>query len=223
MCGRYTLFDTKELASRFNVANKYYGGPRYNVAPSQTMPVITMDRPRRRLELMQWGLVPSWAKDDKIGHKLINARSESVFERPVWRKVILRKRCLVPANGFYEWMREGAIEKKPYYIHPKDSSLFAFAGVWETWVDDSGKACSTFAILTTSPNKEMSTVHDRMPVILRHEDENWWLDPLVDHRSAIEPLLRSYADNELELLPVNKRVNSTEYDSDDLISPLNDR
>ena len=174
---------------------------------------------------MKWGLVPGWSKDPNIGYKLINARSESVFEKPMWRGVILHKRCLIPANGFYEWQKHehaGKTEKQPFYIHPKDTELFAFAGVWDEWHDAEGKKWKTYSILTTSPNKEMRAIHDRMPVILAPEDEDGWLEA-DDTRDNIEPFLRPYHDGGLEMFPVSTEVNAVKNNGKQLVYPLDSK
>ncbi len=157
------------------------------------MPVIIADELGQPcLELMQWGLIPAWAKDPSIGYKLINARDDTIFEKPMWRGLVLKKRALIPADGFYEWKRlpEGNKERKqPFYIRPKNKCVFSFAGVWETWKDVEGKELKTYSIITTAPNEEMSSVHNRMPVILHQEDEGSWLEPSKVKREEIEPFL----------------------------------
>lgn len=226
MCGRYTLHKkVDELAERFNVATMSADlRDNYNVAPGQIMPVITEDESgKRHLELMKWGLIPVWAKDPAIGYKLINARDDTIFEKPMWRSVILKKRAIIPADGFYEWKRpvEPKGKKQPFYIHPKQVDLFGFAGVWETWKDVEGKEWKTYSIITTDPNKEMASVHNRMPVILHQEDESSWLEPSKVTRDDIEPLLRPYEDNGLEMFEVSSDVNVTRNNDAKLIYPIN--
>ena len=229
MCGRYTLHQkTDAIATRFNLATiPGVISPNYNVAPGQTMPIITEDEQGRHLEFMKWGLVPVWAKDPKMGYKLINARSESIFEKPMWRSVIKRKRAIVPADGFYEWKKladqssKSKVAKQPYFIHPKQTDLFGFAGVWETWKDANGQELKTYSIITTEPNKEMCAVHDRMPVILHKEDEASWLSPdHNDDRSTIESLLRPYEDDGLDMYKVSVDVNAVQNNTNKLIYPL---
>jgi putative SOS response-associated peptidase YedK len=167
--------------------------------------------------MMRWGLVPIWAKDMKIGYKLINARAETVFDKPMWRNVIKRKRALIPASGFYEWKKDdqaGKPHKTPYYIHPKTMELFAFAGLWEVWHDAEGKEWKTYTIITTEPNKEMSGLHDRMPVILHPEDELPWLRA-GDTKEDIEKFLLPYEDNGLEIYEVSDEVNSPQNNRPD--------
>lgn len=226
MCGRYTLHKkAKDLAKRYNLATVQKNiQENFNVAPGQIMPVITADQSGEpHLELMKWGVIPAWAKDPSIGYKLINARDDTIFEKPMWRGLILRKRALIPADGFYEWKRlpEGNKERKqPFYIRPKQSDVFSFAGVWETWKDVEGKSLKTYSIVTTAPNAEMSSVHNRMPVILHQEDEASWLEPSKVKREEIEPFLHPYEDQGLEMYEVSKDVNSTANNDQHLIYAL---
>jgi len=215
MCGRYTLHTTDELEDRYRVEVSDAIRANYNVAPSQTMPVITEDG----LHMMRWGLIPKWAKDEKIGYKLINARSETVFEKPMWKGIIKQRRCLIPANGFYEWQKNGK-EKQPFYIHLPDDSVFSFAGLWETWEHD-GKSWETYSILTTTPNNEMESIHDRMPVILHKDDEAHWL--AADTQEDIEVLLRPYTDGKLETYEVSSDVNTIKVNNETLIGPMNSK
>lgn len=225
MCGRYTLHQkTDAIAKRFNLARTpAIVSENYNVAPGQLMPVITEDEQGRHFELMKWGLVPVWAKDPKMGCKLINARSESIFEKPMWRNVIKRKRAIIPADGFYEWKKstDPKGRKQPFYIHPKQTELFGFAGIWESWKNPDGQEIKTYSIITTEPNKEMRTIHDRMPVILHAEDEASWLSPAHnDDRGAIESLLLPYEDNGLEIYEVSADVNAVQNNTKELVYPL---
>lgn len=215
MCGRYDLHDYSELIEDYRVPSDVSLHPNYNVAPTQVMPVVTSDG----LKMMRWGLIPKWAKDEKIGYKLFNARSESVFEKPVWKGIITKRKCLVPANGFYEWQkREDG--KQPYYIHTKDRTMFMFAGLWETWRHDD-KEWQTYSILTTTPNQEMTSLHDRMPVILEKENYEQWLG--ADRQEDIEPLLLPYQDNGLDMYEVSKNVNVVRTNDDSLILPINSK
>lgn len=215
MCGRYALYDIQELENEYPIPKDFDIEPNYNAAPTQIMPVVT----EKGLELMRWGLIPAWAKDEKIGYKLINARSESVFEKPIWKALITRKKCLIPSNGFYEWKKEEG-GKRPFFIHPKDQKLFMFAGVWETWKHE-GREWNTYSILTTRPNSEMEDIHDRMPLILPKADWQQWLE--ADLREDIEPLLVPYEDNGLELFEVSKDVNIVKTNNDRLILPINSK
>ena len=187
------------------------------------MPVIVGSDQGPQRQMMQWGLVTTWAKEPSIGYKLINAQEDTIFDKPVWRTVILKKRCLIPADGFYEWKRpaEGTKgPKTPFYIHPKQESLFSFAGVWETWKDAEGLERATYSIITTEPNQEMASIHNRMPVILHREDEASWLEPSNQSRSGLEPLLRPYEDHGLEIYTVSDDVNSPRHNDKHLIYAL---
>lgn len=224
MCGRYTLYKTAQLAERFQTPRPAFVlKDSYNVAPGQFMPVIIQSEHGRTIEVMKWGLVPSWAKDMNIGYKMINARAESVFEKPAWRGPIKYRRCLVPATGFYEWQRLAEPRtKQPYFIHPKDRELFAFAGMYDVWHDHMGNELWSFTILTTGPNTEMASLHDRMPVILQHEDEAHWLDDTLP-QEAIQELLRPLPDNSLEMYPVSTDVNVVKNNENYLVYPINSR
>ena len=214
---------TADLAKRYNLATIPDSiSKNFNVAPGQVMSVITeSESGKPTIELMKWGLIPDWAKDPRIGYKMINARSETIFEKPAWRSVIKKKRCLIPADGFYEWKKQSdAKVKQPFYIHPKQFELFSFAGVWESWKDENNNEIRTYAIITTEPNKEMSSVHDRMPVILHPEDEASWLEPSKVTRDDIEPLLRPFEDNGLEIYEVSKDVNTVKNNDEHLIYAL---
>ncbi len=228
MCGRYTLHKKADnIAKRYKVASIPKDiHENYNVAPGQRMPVITEDEDgKRKIEVMKWGLIPVWAKDPKIGYKLINARDDTIFEKPMWRSVILKKRCLIPADGFFEWKKLPGgtkVRKQPFYIRPKQQDLFSFAGVWETWKDAEGLEWKTYSIITTDPNKEMKQVHNRMPVILHQDDESSWLSPSHNNdRGAIEALLRPWEDNGLELFEVSSDVNASRNNEAKLIYPIN--
>jgi putative SOS response-associated peptidase YedK len=221
MCGRYTLNKTADdVAKRFNLAKKPTGAkPNFNVAPTQTMPVITLnDDGKPQAELMKWGIPRMLGKD--LVKELINTRADKAFGG-FWRKTVMNHRCLVPATGFYEWKqsRDGKI---PFFIHPKDDDLFAFAGIWSVWKDQDGHELNTYSIMTTEPNQEMRSVHDRMPVILHPEDESTWIAPAhEDVRGAIEALLRPYEDNGLEMFEVSRDVNVVRNNYGELLTPIN--
>ena len=222
MCGRYTLHKkADEIAKHYNIATVPELRDNYNVAPGHIMPVITEDdKGAKHLELMKWGLVPFWAKDPKIGYKLINARDDSIFSKPMWRNVILRKRCLIPADGFYEWLAQPKLPKQPYFIYPKHEDIFSFAGVWDSWKDIEGKEWKTYSIITTTPNKEMTKIHSRMPIILEPDQESSWLAPDKTSREDIEPFMHPYKDNGLEMYKVSSDVNSTANNDEHLIYAL---
>lgn len=225
MCGRYTIYQTKELANRYRVddhdLDELLASLRanYNVAPGQTLPVVTQDE-ARHLKLYRWGFIPSWAKDKNIGYKMINSRAETVFEKPMWKGAVLKHRCLIPANGFYEWKGSGK-DKRPYYIYPKDQELFSFAGITSGWTDrNTGEIIESFSILTTSPNKEMESIHDRMPVILKPSDEDRWLDPSQNTPESIADLLVPMKDDSLDMVEVSRDVNSVRNNDEHLIYPI---
>ena len=224
MCGRYTLYKKIDiLAERFNVAKVAYDiNANFNVAPGQIMPVITQNETGRHLEMMKWGLIPKWAKDPLVGYRLINARDDGIFDKPVWRSVILHQRALIPADGFYEWQKPVTPKghKQPYYIQLKHPDLFAFAGVWETWQDIGGLEWRTYSIITTEPNHEIKPIHNRMPVILHPADEAAWLELTKDTKEQIAPLLKPYEDNGLALTKVSDAVNSTRNNNEQLIYAL---
>ncbi|OGM08174.1 hypothetical protein A2159_01690, partial [Candidatus Woesebacteria bacterium RBG_13_34_9] len=178
MCGRYTLANTANFKKRFGIIDKIPKfNESYNISPSTINPVIVRNSPNR-VVLMKWGLVPFWAKDPKIGFRMINARAEDISIKPSFRKPIRVQRCLVPSAGFYEWKKltlEDRSERVPFYIKMKQNDIFSFAGIYDIWKDVSGHEMKTYAIITTSANSQMSEIHDRMPVILRKEDEDTYL------------------------------------------------
>ena len=219
MCGRYSLICTDDLGNRFRVHLPTIGcRSRFNVAPSQTMPVVVQ---REEVELvpMEWGLVPHWAKDPSTARRPINARAETLAERPMFRGLLRHNRCLVPASGFYEWRKDGG-RKKPYYLRLKDGEIFAFAGLYDVWHDADGSALATYTIVTTAANEVVAPVHDRMPVILGRDDEERWIggDPLKEGELA--ELLRPYPAGPMEAYPVSTRVNSPSTDDPALVEPL---
>src|SRR5262245_13513854 len=181
MCGRYRLTAKERwLSSYFNIDSEDIAwAARWNIAPTQDVAVIRQDpkEPKRRFTLMRWGLIPYWAKDPSMGARAINAVSETAAEKPAFRDAMRQRRCLVPADGFYEWKRTGPKTKQAYNIGLKDDALFAFAGLWERWKDPQGQIIRTCTILTTQANALLAGVHDRMPVILHPDDYDLWLDP----------------------------------------------
>lgn len=225
MCGRYTLHQkVQSLKEHYNVKHVPYSlKDNYNVAPGQFMPVVINETNQVELKVMKWGLVPFWAKDPKIGYKLINARDDTIFSKPMWRNLILKQRCLIPADGFYEWQKvsvSGKDQKQPFYIKPKQTDLFSFAGVWAAWKDAEGVELTTYSIITTSPNKEMASIHNRMPVILHQADEASWLEPSVQTKENLEHFLRPYEDDSLEMYEVSRDVNVVRNNSRELIYPI---
>jgi len=214
MCGRYTLVTPVEtLAEEFGLS-----GPlpdmrtSYNVAPTQEVAaVVAGDGEGRRLEMLRWGLIPSWADDPGIGSRMINARSESVAEKPSFRRAFKDRRCLIPADGFYEWQKTNG-GKQPYYIRMKDGHPFAFAGLWESWDRDEEGEIRSCTILTTAANDLVGEVHNRMPVILSPEYYELWLEPAVREPDQLLPLLTPYPVEYMEAYPVNRMVNSPAND-----------
>ncbi|MFL6232278.1 MAG: SOS response-associated peptidase [Thermoanaerobaculia bacterium] len=224
MCGRYTLTTSGEdLALAFELPELPFLPPRYNLAPTQAAAVVRVTEPGapRHLDLLKWGLIPYWAKEASIGNRMINARSEGVAEKPAYRSSFKKKRCLVAADGFYEWKKEGKA-KQPYLIRRKDHKPFGFAGLWSAWRDQEhgGQLVETFTILTTSPNDLMRPLHDRMPVILSKENFDLWLDPKMEDAEKLQPLLVPYAADDFEAFPVSRAVNSPANDFAGCIEPL---
>jgi putative SOS response-associated peptidase YedK len=222
MCGRFTLHHSvDELAKRFGVdLIQTDVPPSYNVAPTQRVAVVTGNQ-ERSLQSFVWGLVPFWAKDPSIGNRMINARAETIAEKPAYKNAFQRRRCLIPADGFFEWKKEGKA-KTPMYIRFPDSRLFAFAGIWERWSPPNGEPLDSCAIITVDPNEMMSSIHDRMPAILEPGAEAEWLD--ADNRDPVklQSLLHSYPDGELVASPVSRRVNSPANNDDSCIASMTD-
>lgn len=224
VCGRYSLFtDYAILIDRFNVEKMAVDEgeytPSYNVAPSQQIIAIINDGHKNRLGTLRWGLIPPWAKDEKIGYKMINARSETVAEKPSFRNAFKKKRCLVVADSFYEWQRKDG-EKIPMRIKLKNGEPFAFAALWESWKAPDGKTVNTCSILTTEANSLMKSIHDRMPVILTKEEEEMWLDPNVEDVERLKGLLKPYKAEEMEAYRVSEEVNSPKNNKPELIEKV---
>ena len=224
MCGRYSQSQSAEIiAQAFQVDNVPTLKPRYNIAPTQSVPTVlqTSASTNRQFKMLHWGLIPSWAKDSKMGARLINARAETVAEKPAFRSAFKQRRCLVLADGFYEWQQqEDKKQKQPFYIRLSDERPFAFAGLWEHWEDATGEEIESCSLLTTEPNELMSSIHNRMPVILEPKDYDLWLDPDVKKPELLQPLLRSYASEEMTAYPVSKAVNKPSNDSTECIEPI---
>ncbi|QDU39428.1 Putative SOS response-associated peptidase YedK [Maioricimonas rarisocia] len=222
MCGRFTLHAPPQLIREaFSLFRDPELAPRYNIAPSQPIAVVRFDENRtpREWDLLRWGLIPSWAKDSKIGYKMINARGETVASKPSFRAAFKRRRCLIPADGFYEWEKRDEGPKQPWYMTQPDGEPFAFAGLWESWSDPDGGVIESCTIITTEANDEMARLHDRMPVILPPDDYDVWLDPSIEEAKTLQPLLVPY-EGELKFTPVSTEVNSPRHDSPDCIRPL---
>ncbi len=221
MCGRFVITAPLEAILRlFGVDDRLNLGPRYNVAPTQDVPVVRCraeDEGRRELVLVRWGLIPSWAKDAAIGNRLVNARAETVAETPAFRESFRRRRCLVVADGFYEWARRGA-GKQPYLIRLASGDPFGFAGLWSRWQAPDGSRVESCTIVTTAPNALVAPIHDRMPVILAPEDHEAWLDPAGGE--AAQRLLRPFPAERMALHPVSPRVGNPRNDDAGLIEPV---
>ena len=196
--------------------------PRFNIAPSQPVPVVRLapqqPQPQRELVWLRWGLIPSWAKDPAIGTRMINARAETVAEKPAYRAALRRRRCLVAADGFYEWQRTGK-GKQPYFIRMRDDRPFALAGLWEAWEGPDHSSIESCTLLTTEPNELLRPIHDRMPVILPADDYQRWLDPAAEEPERLAPLLRPYPGGEMTADPVSTFVNSPANEGPKCIAP----
>lgn len=222
MCGRFTeTAPFEKVKERFEIEHaEAEPPPRYNIAPGQDVGVVVPDNVRA-LRMMRWGLVPSWAKDEKIGYRMINARAETLTEKPSFRTAFKRRRCLIPADGFYEWEKSaGASRKIPYRFILKNGEIFAFAGLWDTWRDAHHRPRHTFTIITTSANDLVRRVHERMPVILRREDEAAWLDPEEGDPRTLSGLLAAYPAKTMEAYEVSTRVNSAAHEGPECIQRI---
>ncbi|MBW1807382.1 MAG: SOS response-associated peptidase [Deltaproteobacteria bacterium] len=219
MCGRFAFFSlTPELADMFFEADFCADfKPRYNIAPTQPAWVIRNFK-QRQFELLRWGLIPAWAKEAKIGNRMINARAETLAEKPSFKNAYKYRRCLVPADGFYEWKQSGKI-KTPHFIGMKSKKPLAFAGLWETWQPPGKEQIDSFTIVTTEPNDLLSNIHNRMPVILAPETYAAWLDPDPADPAVLQKLLLPLAGDQLEAYPVSKAINSPSNDNPDMIRP----
>ena len=222
MCGRYSLKTPVErLSEQFQFPEFLPLKPRYNVAPSQDVAVVRLlpGDTDRKLATLRWGLIPAWAKDPTKGVQPINAMSETAAEKPMFRDAFKRRRCLIPADGFYEWKHEGG-RKQPVYICMKDHQPFAFAGLWERWAGEEDDFIESCTLLTTEPNELLAQVHNRMPVILDRKDYDLWLDPAVQKVESLKPLLRPYQVDQMTYYPVNLRVNNLRNDDALCVEPL---
>ena len=218
MCGRYTLTTSGEaLAKVFELLQAPEAKPRYNIAPTQLSLVVRAGRGGVRTAApLRWGLVPHWAKDLSIGARMINARAENLDKRPAFREALGRRRCLVPADGFYEW-KAVATGKQPYRLSRPDGAVFAMAGLWETWTASQGTVIETFTVITVPPNAVVAAIHDRMPAILPREAWALWLDPRSRDTAALLALLTTPPADLLRIAPVSRRVNTAANDDPDLI------
>lgn len=220
MCGRYVLrASPKVVAAAFGLSELPLWEPRYNIAPTQSIPAVRVDADGgRRLAHLRWGLVPGWAADPGIGNRMINARSETVETKPAFRAAFRGRRCLLPADGFYEWKKEGA-RKQPFHIRRRDEAPFAFAGLWEYWERD-GEIIESGTILTTEANGTMRPLHERMPVILDPADYAAWLDPANRDVQGLKALLRPCGDDVLTASAVGALVNNPRHDDPRCLEPV---
>jgi putative SOS response-associated peptidase YedK len=225
MCGRYTLTQPQDIVDRFEIEaalRDLYDTPTYNAAPTQILPVVVASRDRNTLDLMKWGLIPSWAKDGVMKFSTINARAEGLEDKSTYRGPFRHKRCIVPADGFYEWKRQDS-QKQPYYFTLEGNPLFGFAGLWDSWTDAAGSELHTFTIVTTSANEIMQPIHDRMPVILEPQYEAAWLDPSIDDVHLLHSFLRPYTASNMQCMAVSKAVNTVKNNQADLIGPIDSK
>ena len=216
MCGRFTLIEPipwlAEILGLENPENVGSVPPRYNVSPGTDVAIVrSRENKPRELALARWGLVPFWAKDSDFGARTINARSETAAQKPAFRAAFRYRRCLIPADGFYEWSGSGR-KKQPFFIHMENGNPFAFAGLWESWNGAEGSVLETFSILTTEANKKLAELHHRMPVILPEASYADWLNPRENRAKVLQPLLKPYPSDAFTCYPVSERVNSPRND-----------
>lgn len=225
MCGRFTLTQSASaLAEFFHVQPMQNLAAQYNIAPTQKVVTVLHNAEinQRELRQLRWGLIPSWGKEASIGTKLINARAETVAEKPVFRSAFKHRRCLVVADGFYEWQKQPGT-KQPFYFRLQDGKPFAFAGLWEKWISPEQEEITSCTILTTAANELLESIHDRMPVILDFKDYDLWLDPEVQSLPALQSLLSPYPATAMTAYPVSKLVNSPKHNSPECIIPLHEQ
>lgn len=218
MCGRFTLVKVAQLYERFQLEEENYSlRSRFNIAPSQEIPVILKQGGQNKLAFYKWGLIPSWSKDPAVGTRLINARAETVDTKPSFKQALLQRRCLIPADGFYEWKKAGR-RKIPYRFTLKDGGLFAFAGLWDRWVGPDGQVVNTCTIITTAANPLVEPLHSRMPVILAKEEEGLWLEESLTHVPLLKSLLKPYPAELMRVYEVDPLVNSPQVDDERCIA-----
>ncbi len=222
MCGRFTLIKTGEVvAELFELADTPDLSPRYNIAPTQPVAAVVCDAPSapRRLVNLRWGLIPTWAKDPTVGSPMINARADTIATKPSFRSAFKKRRCLIVADGFYEWQKVNG-GKQPQYITMSDRDPFAFAGLWEHWRGSDGQDIYSCTIITTEPNELMKPLHDRMPVILPRDAYASWLDPNNTSASDLQSLLCAHAAEDMCAHPVSLRVNNPAHDVAACVQPV---
>ncbi len=224
MCARYTLSTPAgTLARLFDVDILVHILPRYNIAPSQAIPAVRLNlQGEKEMALLRWGLIPSWATDPSIGNKHLNARSESVGEKPSFREAIRHRRCIIPADGFYEWQATESGKKQPYLMRRSQPGIMAFAGLWDCWVGPDDKIIESCSILTTSANELLQPLHDRMPVIIEPSDFALWLDRTVTQVEELQQVMQPIASEELMVYPVSMRVNNARFEDPACVERLPD-
>lgn len=217
MCGRYNFNADALFFKRFNIQKKLNYGPNFNITPGSSVPVVVRKSPNQAV-FMKWGLIPYWAKDPNIGYRMINARVETIQVKPSFSRSLKLKRCLVPANGFYEWKKtdQGSL---PFYITFKNRPIFAFAGLYDSWENPEGKEIQSYTIITTNPNKVISPIHNRMPAILDEKDEDVWLDPQNQDSDKLVNLLQPNESEKMLAYPISKKVNNPSNNDKSLILP----
>lgn len=226
MCGRFTnRAKSEQIKKEFKAGNKNSVSfePRYNIAPTQMIDVVLETEQERILSHLKWGLVPSWSKDPDIGNRMINARAETITEKPSFREAFRKRRCIIPASGFYEWKKaSNGNAKQPFYFYLNEKDVFGFAGLYEEWLDkQTGELLETCTIITTEANEVLKPVHDRMPVILHSKDYDEWLDKEMKDTERLQNLLKPYAATEMSSHSVSKSVNIPETNLPELILPMN--
>jgi putative SOS response-associated peptidase YedK len=222
MCGRYTLKTPVErISEKFQFPQVIPLKPRYNIAPSQPVAVVRLlpDDTDRKLAMLRWGLLPAWVKEPTKVQQPINAKAQTAAEKPMFRDAFKRRRCLVPADRFYEWKQDGG-RKQPVYIHLKDGEPFAIAGLWEHWEGQDGEVIESCTLLTTEPNDMLAPIHNRMPVILDPKDYARWLDPGLQEADGVKPLLRPYPSDLMTAYSISLRVNNPKNDDSQCLEPL---
>jgi putative SOS response-associated peptidase YedK len=221
MCGRFTLrTPPKDIAEVFQLLHALDLIPRYNIAPTQQVAVVRQGTTCREGSMIRWGLIPFWAKDAKVGASMINARADTVATKPAFRAAFKKRRCLVLADGFYEWQKGEGKTKQPFYIRMAKDQLFAFAGLWEHWKGPDETSIDSCAIITTDCNETLHPIHDRMPVILHEEDYDRWLGPKAEDPAKLVELLKPYPASEMTAFPISTLVNNPRNESAKCIEPL---
>lgn len=217
MCGRYSLAEFTGIEERFDISQQNLK-PNYNIAPSQDIPVL-VNEGSNDLAMFRWGLIPYWAKDSTLGKKMINARAETLDEKPSFRVSLQRKRCLIVADGFYEWKKEGSV-KRPHRITLKNKELFGFAGLWDSWKSPTGEIINSCCIITTTPNEVMAPIHNRMPVLLPRKVERVWLDRSIVDSHFLKSLLLPYPAELMMSYEVSPLVNSPKNNTPECLIPV---